>query len=103
MMNTIGRERGWPPVRKATVRRADRPDGAVAVGSPEEVAEKILMEHELFNNQRYVAQFSVGAVDHQDVLKSIELYGTKVAPLVRAEVSRRSVRTASAEPVTVSE
>ena len=103
MMNVIGRERGWPPAGKPQYEALTAPDGAVAVGSPEEVAEKILMEHELFNNQRYVAQFSVGAVDHQDVLKSIERYGTKVAPLVRAEVSRRSVRTAGAEPVTVSE
>jgi probable LLM family oxidoreductase len=102
-MNVIGRERGWPPAGKAQYEALTAPDGAAAVGSPEEVAEKILMEHELFNNQRYVAQFSVGAVDHQDVLKSIELYGTVVAPLVRGELAKRSVRTASAEPVTVSE
>jgi probable LLM family oxidoreductase len=103
MINTIGRERGWPPSGKAQYEALTAPDGAVAVGSPEEVAEKILMEYELFGNQRYVAQFSVGAVDHQEVLKSIELYGTEVAPLVRAEVSRRSARTVSAEPVTVAE
>ena len=102
MMNTIGRERGWAPAGRQQYEALTAPDGAVAVGSPEEVAEKILMEHELFNNQRYVAQFSVGAVDHQAVLKSIELFGAKVAPLVRAEVSRRLVRTERAEPVTVS-
>jgi alkanesulfonate monooxygenase SsuD/methylene tetrahydromethanopterin reductase-like flavin-dependent oxidoreductase (luciferase family) len=103
MMNRIGRERGWPPSGRAQYEALTSPGGAVAVGSPQQVAEKILMEHELFNNQRYVAQFSVGAVGHREVLESIELYGTEVAPLVRAEVSRRSVRTASAEPVTVPE
>jgi probable LLM family oxidoreductase len=103
MMNVIGRERGWPPAGKPQYEVLTAPDGAVAVGSPEEVAEKILMEHELFGNQRYVAQFSVGAVNHRDVLRSIELYGTEVAPLVRAELASRPVRTASAEPVTVSE
>jgi probable LLM family oxidoreductase len=103
MMNVIGRERGWPLAGRPQYEALTAPDGAIALGSPEEVAEKILMEHELFNNQRYVAQFSVGAVGHREVLESIELYGTKVAPLVRAEVSSRSVRTASAQPVTVPE
>ena len=44
------------------------------------------MEHELFANQRYVGQISVGAVAHSDVLRAIELFGTEVAPQVRAEV-----------------
>ena len=46
-------------------------------------------EHELFGHQRYVAQMSVGAVEHTDVMRSIELFGTRVAPVVRAEVERR--------------
>ena len=70
--------------------RGAAPHGALAVGSPEEVAEKILFEHELFANDRYVAQMSVGAVEHRDVLRSIELFGTAVAPLVRDEVARRA-------------
>jgi hypothetical protein len=53
------------------------------------VAEKILFEHELFGHDRYIAQMSVGAVGHREVLRSIELFGTEVAPLVRAEVDRR--------------
>jgi hypothetical protein len=61
----------------------------VAAGSPEEVATKILFEHELFGNTRYVGQMSVGAVAHADVMRSIELFGTKVAPVVREEVARR--------------
>ena len=65
------------------------PSGALAVGSPEQVAEKILFEHELFGHDRYIGQMSVGAVAHRDVLRSIELFATEVAPLVREEVARR--------------
>ena len=100
MMNRIGRERGWPPAGRDQYEALTAPDGAVALGSPEQVAEKILMEHELFANQRYVGQISVGAVAHADVMKAIELFGTEVAPLVRDEVARRTPP-APAEPVTV--
>jgi hypothetical protein len=60
------------------------------------VAEKILFEHQLFDNSRYIGQMSVGAVAHRDVMRSIELFGTEVAPLVRAEVARREEASASA-------
>ncbi|HWE58679.1 MAG TPA: Atu2307/SP_0267 family LLM class monooxygenase [Solirubrobacteraceae bacterium] len=100
MMNRIGRERGWPPAGREQYEALTAPDGAVALGSPEQVAEKILMEHELFGNQRYVGQISVGAVAHADVMRAIELFGTQVAPLVRDEVARRAPL-APAEPVTV--
>jgi probable LLM family oxidoreductase len=89
MMNRIGRERGWPPSGRPEYDALRSPRGALAVGSPEQVTEKILFEHELFANQRYVGQMSVGAVAHNDVMRSIELFGTKVAPVVRAEVERR--------------
>jgi probable LLM family oxidoreductase len=96
MMNRIGRERGWPPSGKAEYEALRSPRGAVAAGSPEEVAEKILFEHELFGHQRYVGQMSVGAVDHRDVLRSMELFGTEVAPVVRGEVQRRQTAAAAA-------
>jgi alkanesulfonate monooxygenase SsuD/methylene tetrahydromethanopterin reductase-like flavin-dependent oxidoreductase (luciferase family) len=89
MMNRIGRERGWPPAGRAEYESLRSPRGALAVGSPEQVAEKILFDHQIFGNQRYIAQMSVGAVAHEDVLRSIELFATKVAPIVRAEVARR--------------
>jgi probable LLM family oxidoreductase len=89
MMNRIGRERGWPPSGRPEYEALRSPRGALAVGSPEQVAEKILFEHELFDNDRYVGQMSVGAVEHRDVLRSMELFGTEVAPIVRAEVARR--------------
>jgi probable LLM family oxidoreductase len=89
MMNKIGRERGWPPAGRQQYDALKSPRGALAVGDPNAVAEKILFEHDLFGNARYVAQMSVGAVAHADVMRSIELFGTEVAPLVRAEVARR--------------
>jgi probable LLM family oxidoreductase len=89
MMTRIGRERGWPPMGRAQYEALRAPHGALAVGTPQEVAEKILYEHELFGHQRYLAQMSVGAVAHADVMRSIELFGTEVAPVVRAEVGRR--------------
>ena len=90
VMNRIGRERGWPPAGRAQYEALRSPRGALAVGSPEQVAEKILFEHELFGHQRYLAHMSLGAVEHHDVLRSIELFGTEVAPLVRAELQRRA-------------
>ncbi len=89
-MNRIGRERGWPPSGRREYEALRSPRGAVAAGSPEQVAEKLLFEHELFGHDRFVMQMSVGAVAHADVLRSMELFGTEVAPLVRAEVARRT-------------
>lgn len=89
MMNRIGRERGWPPAGREQYEALASPQGALAVGGPEQVAEKILMEHELFANDRYVGQMSVGAVEHADVMRSIELFGTEVASLVRSGLPSR--------------
>src|SRR3954453_20122283 len=89
MMNRIGRERGWPPSGVREYAALKDPRGALAAGPPEAVAEKLLYEHELFGHQRYIAQMSVGAVDHANVLRSMELFGTQVAPVVRQEVARR--------------
>jgi probable LLM family oxidoreductase len=99
VMNRIGRERGWPPSGRPEYEALRSPRGALALGSPEQVAEKILAEHELFANQRYIGQMSIGAVAHKDVLHSIELFGTKVAPIVREEVARREAASASATQV----
>ena len=96
MMNRIGRERGWPPSGRREYEGLRSPRGALAVGTPEQVAEKILLEHELFGNTRYIGQMSVGAVAHADVLRSMELFGTRVAPLVREELERRKPGAAAA-------
>jgi alkanesulfonate monooxygenase SsuD/methylene tetrahydromethanopterin reductase-like flavin-dependent oxidoreductase (luciferase family) len=90
MMNRIGRERGWLPLTPAQFDALRGPRGALVVGSPQEVAEKILFEHELFGNQRFLAQMSVGPMPHAHIMRAIELFGTEVAPLVRDEVARRA-------------
>ena len=83
MMNRIGRERGWSNMTRAQFDALCAPRGALLVGSPAEVVEKILFEHELFGHQRFLAQISVGAMPHAKVMHAIELLGTEVAPAVR--------------------
>jgi probable LLM family oxidoreductase len=90
MMNAIGRERGWSPIGRREFDELRSPRAALAVGSPEDVAEKILFEHELFGNERFLAQISVGTLSHEQALRAIELFGTEVAPRVRAEIARRA-------------
>jgi alkanesulfonate monooxygenase SsuD/methylene tetrahydromethanopterin reductase-like flavin-dependent oxidoreductase (luciferase family) len=63
--------------------------GSNFVGSPQQVTEKILFQHEIFGHERFLVQFSVGTLPHDRMLRSIELFGTEVAPAVRAEVARR--------------
>jgi alkanesulfonate monooxygenase SsuD/methylene tetrahydromethanopterin reductase-like flavin-dependent oxidoreductase (luciferase family) len=90
MMNRIGRERGWSPMGRGQFEMGRSPRGALLVGSPEEVVEKILFEHELFGHSRFMAQISVGTLPHEKVMRAIELYGTEVAPAVRKEIEGRS-------------
>jgi probable LLM family oxidoreductase len=89
VMNRLGAERGWPPMTRAQYDAQRGPNGALLVGSPEAVAEKILFQHMIFRHQRFLLQVSVGPMPHAQVMKAIELFGTKVAPIVRAEVARR--------------
>ena len=85
-MDRIGRERGWPPLTRPAFDASRTLRGASFVGSPEEVAEKILFQHELFRHDRFLVQFSVGTMPHHQIMRSIELFGTRVAPVVRREV-----------------
>jgi probable LLM family oxidoreductase len=96
-MTRIGRERGWPPTTRQQFDALRSPRGALLVGSPEEVTEKILYEHEIFGNRRFLAQLTVGSMPHDKVMRAIDLLGTRVAPAVRAEIARR---TAGAAPET---
>jgi probable LLM family oxidoreductase len=96
VMDRIGRERGWPPMTRAQFDAAAQLRGSNFIGSPQEVAEKILFQHEIFGHQRFLVQFSVGTLPHASIMRSIELFGTEVAPLVRTEVARREAGSASA-------
>ena len=95
-MDKIGRERGWPPMTRAQFDASLDLRGHNLVGSPEQVAEKILFQHEIFGHDRFLVQFSVGTLPHASIMRSIELFGTEVAPAVRREVGRRAVASASA-------
>jgi alkanesulfonate monooxygenase SsuD/methylene tetrahydromethanopterin reductase-like flavin-dependent oxidoreductase (luciferase family) len=81
-MTRIGRERGWPPTSRAHFESERRLEGALFVGSPEQIIEKILYQHELFRHDRFLIQLTVGPMPHADVLRAIELLGTQVAPAV---------------------
>jgi len=83
MMNRIGRERGWTPMLRRDYDAAATRRGANFVGSPQQVVEKILFQHEIFGHDRFLLQTSVGPIPHAQVLRSIELFGTEVAPAVR--------------------
>jgi probable LLM family oxidoreductase len=97
MMDKIGRERGWPPMSRVQFDASASLRGANFVGSPQEVIEKILFQHEIFGHGRFLVQFSVGTLPHDRIMRSIELFGTEVAPVVREEVARRTA--SSSAPV----
>ena len=89
-MNRIGRERGWPPMTRADYDASASLRGANFVGSPEQVVEKILFQHEIFGHDRFLLQFTIGGIPHDGILRSIELLGREVAPVVREELARRA-------------
>lgn len=88
VMARIGRERGWPSYTRERFDQEIALRGALFVGGPEAVAEKILFQHRLFGHQRFLLQLSVGPMSHDDVMRAIELFGTEVAPVVRGELAR---------------
>lgn len=83
MMDRIGRERGWPPLTKDRF-VADVRGGAWHLGSPETVARKIARTVSTLELDRFDLKYAVGTLPHRDLMKTIELYGTEVAPRVRA-------------------
>ena len=84
----IGRERGWPPMSDAAVEALIAPEGALFFGTPKTVADKILRLRESMNIDRF--ELHTSHVGHELTMRSIELFGTEVAPAVRAEVARRN-------------
>jgi probable LLM family oxidoreductase len=89
VMTKIGRERGWSPMTRQQFEGSRTLRGANFVGSPDEIIEKILFQHEIFRHERFLLQLSVGTLPHDKVMHAVELYGTKVAPVVRKEVEAR--------------
>jgi probable LLM family oxidoreductase len=87
VMNRIGRERGWPPSGRAQFEASCGPRGHLLIGSPQEMADRIIALHNIFRNDRILIQMAIGAMPHADVMRAIELLGTKVAPLVKEATS----------------
>jgi probable LLM family oxidoreductase len=95
LMDRIARERGFTPVTRAAYEAGHGLHGHTFTGSPQQVIDKILLNHEIFRNDRFLMQFIVGSMEHSKVMRAIELFGTKVAPVVRAEIARRSAGSAA--------
>jgi alkanesulfonate monooxygenase SsuD/methylene tetrahydromethanopterin reductase-like flavin-dependent oxidoreductase (luciferase family) len=89
VMNRIGTERGWPPGTREQFDASTELQGALLIGSPQEVIDKILYQHELFGHTRFLAQMSLGAMPHDKILHSMELLATKVAPGVKKYATQK--------------
>ena len=89
-MTRIGRERGWPPASRRQFEAERTLHGALFVGSPQQVVEKILFQHEIFRHDRFMIQLTVGPMPHEHVLRAIELLATEVAPAVRRALGKPS-------------
>ncbi|MCE6991939.1 LLM class flavin-dependent oxidoreductase [Dyadobacter sp. CY323] len=82
-MDRVGRSRGWAPYSRQQFEGGRTIDGALFVGDPNQVTEKILQNQEMFGLTRFLLHTDVGGPAHADLMKSIELLGDKVAPAVR--------------------
>jgi len=87
-MNVLGRERGWGRYDRLSYDAARSFEGALYVGDPETVAQKIIHLRQNVGITRFLLHVPVGTMPHEDVMRAIELLGTEVAPRVREEVSR---------------
>jgi probable LLM family oxidoreductase len=89
----IGKERGWPPTTRAQFDALRGPTGALIIGDPERVAEKILYVNEALGGlTRITFQMGVSALPHQKMLRSIELLGTRVVPIIKKEFAAEPAR-----------
>lgn len=84
MNNIIGKERGWPPYSRARFQNELGPEGSLYAGSPDRVAQKIADTVRILGVQRFDLKYATGTLPHEELMKSIELYGTEVIPRVRA-------------------
>jgi len=89
LMTRVGKDRGWSPMTREQFEYL-RDFGPLVVGDPQQAIDKIMQQYELFGNTRFVAQLVTGFTKHKDILKAIELYGTRVAPVVRKETKAKA-------------
>jgi probable LLM family oxidoreductase len=93
LMNRIGAERGWQPITRAHFEREAGPDGSLYVGSPATVANKLASTIRALGLSRFHLKYSNGTLPHDAQMKSIELYGTQVAPRVKELLDAAGYRT----------
>ena len=87
MHERIGRERGWRPITREQYEHSAGPNGALFIGSPQTVATKIAKVVSELGLARFDLKYSLGTLPHEQLMNSIRLYATEVAPLVRAQLS----------------
>jgi len=87
VMNRIGRERGWSPMSRAQFDHLCGPQGPLFVGSPQDIIDKLLYISKLFGNTRFLGQLMLEGMPHEQVMRSTELFGKEVAPVVRERLS----------------
>ncbi|QTV80166.1 hypothetical protein KAE78_03650 [Microbacterium sp. NIBRBAC000506063] len=90
-MTVVGAQRGFPPPSRESYDRDTDRQGGLLVGSPEEIAERILLMHEHWGHVRQYIHIDMGAVPQKDLLHAIELFGTEVRPLVQKEIGSTTV------------
>jgi len=88
-MNRIGRQRGWPPYQKQQYETGRSPQGHLIIGDANESIDKILQMQELLGLTRFSAHMDVGGPAHASMMKSIEIFGTKIAPKVREALAKK--------------
>lgn len=89
-MNRVGASRGWGPFSRSQYEQGRTKDGAYLFGDANEAIDKILYLHEMFGLTRFSAHMDVGGPSHDMLMKSIELFGTKIAPKVREAIGKKS-------------
>jgi len=87
-MTRVGRSRGWPPYNRQQYEFGRSKEGAYVIGDVNESVEKILYMREMFGLSRFSAHMDVGGPSHDSLMKSIEIFGTKIAPKVREVISK---------------
>ena len=87
-MTRVGRSRGWPPFSRQQYDYGRSPEGAYIIGDVNESVDKILHMHEMFGLSRFSAHMDVGGPSHASLMKSIEIFGTKIAPRIREALKK---------------
>jgi probable LLM family oxidoreductase len=91
-MNRVGKTRGWPPYQPQQYAAGRTRNGHLIIGNANESVDKILYMHELFGLTRFSAHMDVGGPSHQLLMRSIEIFGTKIAPKVREALKQNKIK-----------